>query len=698
MSETTNDKKDAPNSMENAKVPPKNGIVNFVDGFGDSVEILCDERLPEYDSGPALAYRARNKDGGAAEFFALVCEKHLTPRTTAAHIYQNISNGAIMPLISRGVAYWTPVKQERFIFLYRQISGKRIHQVGEEMALSWRQETVMETMVKPMAEMLRDFRDSSFFHGGIRPSNMFAANSTGKIENIVLGDCLALPPSYLQPVLFEPIERAMSQPVARGEGTAADDLYAFGVSLAVILRAHDPLLGMTDYEIIREKMEHGSYAAITGKDRFKGSILELLRGLLHDDAKERWTIDEVMTWLDGRRLSPKQSLKLKKAARPMTYDGRKYLYAAMLAMDVDSNPTETVRMIDSGDFDQWLERSLEDEEVLERVAVAVKTAREKGTGPGYEERLSANLSIALDPMAPIRYKGLRLMGDGIGSALTESIVLRQDIQRFVELFSQGLAFTWLTSSKNTSMDSGSLISRFDQCRNFIRHGKPGYGVERCIYTLSPESPCFSEKLKDYYVTSPEDMMRTFEDLCKKGNAPAMFLDRHCMAFLSIKDPKVLDPFLFELSSMEEHRRILGNLKCLGSIQKRSNLPMYPGIAKVFIDALPSVYARYHDREVREKLEAAAKKYAAEGDLNKMSMLFSNNEVIAKDMMSFRMSMKEYAELEREYAHLTSKLEDRNNFGKATGKELAAIVSSAIASVVILSAAFLLLSGHGGFTP
>ena len=279
MSETTNDKKDAPNSMENAKVPPKNGIVNFVDGFGDSVEILCDERLPEYDSGPALAYRARNKDGGAAEFFALVCEKHLTPRTTAAHIYQNISNGAIMPLISRGVAYWTPVKQERFIFLYRQISGKRIHQVGEEMALSWRQETVMETMVKPMAEMLRDFRDSSFFHGGIRPSNMFAANSTGKIENIVLGDCLALPPSYLQPVLFEPIERAMSQPVARGEGTAADDLYAFGVSLAVILRAHDPLLGMTDYEIIREKMEHGSYAAITGKDRFKGSILELLRGM-----------------------------------------------------------------------------------------------------------------------------------------------------------------------------------------------------------------------------------------------------------------------------------------------------------------------------------------------------------------------------------------------------------------------------------
>src|SRR5262249_30365580 len=153
---------------------------------------------------------------------------------------------------------------DRYIFLYKQVGGKKIQKDGAEMALGWRQEAVMDTIVRPMAELLKEFKDTGFFHGSIRPSNMFATVSGNKLENVILGDCLALPASYLQPALFEPIARSMSQPIGRGAGVISHDLYAFGVSLAVILRTHDPLKGMSDYEIIREKMEQGSYAAITG--------------------------------------------------------------------------------------------------------------------------------------------------------------------------------------------------------------------------------------------------------------------------------------------------------------------------------------------------------------------------------------------------------------------------------------------------
>ncbi len=676
------------------KLPQKAEVAKLRGKQGEDIEILCSGPLPEYDSGPVKAYQARSAGRGSGEYFALVCERHAMPRVFAISPYKNFSNAMLVPLVTSGVAFWPPAKEERYVFIYKNVLGKRIHKPGMPESLGWRQETVMESIVKPMAQILRELRDAGFVHGAIRPSNMFTDSTTGKAPQVVLGDCLSLPPSYLQPVLYEPIERSMAQVSGRGDGVLQSDLYSWGVTLAVFLRAHDPMQGMSDDEIIKEKLEFGSYAAITGKDRFKGSILELLRGLLHDDQKERWTIDEVTTWLDGRRLSPKQSQKHKKAARPLTFNANKYFYAPLLAMDLERNLPDILRLVDEGDMDQWMERSLEDEELTERVATQIKMSKEKGTGPGYEDRLASNLSVALDPMAPIRYKGLHLMGDGIGSAMVEAFCRKTDLQIFVDLFTQGFAFTWLTSSKNLMLDTGTLIARFDQCRNYIRHGKPGYGLERCIYTLSIECPCLSEKIKAYYVQSPEEMIVAFEDLCRKGNAPAMFLDRHSMAFLSAKEPKVIDPYLMDLSSTEDHRRVMGNLKCLASIQKRFDMDNFPGIAKVFVEALPVVYARFHDRDVRAKLETTVKKFAAEGDLVKMEAVLGNTEISNHDYIFFRKAMAEYSDLTKEYNNLLLRLDDKGVFGKSTGKEFAAIVSSGIAAIVILALGLMFMSKNG----
>jgi eukaryotic-like serine/threonine-protein kinase len=687
----------APANAKNTRPAAQKGdIATFHDSYGDAVEIHVNHPLPEYNSGPVKAYMARGRDRAANVFFALVCEKHLVPRIYAVTNYKNLTSPTLVPLESHGVTYWPPAKEERYVFLYKNVIGRRIHAIGQPEAMGWRQETVMDTIVKPLTAALYEFKDNSFVHGAICPSNMFADTSAGSVQHIILGDCLALPPSYTQPVLYETIERAMASPVGRGMGSVADDMYAFGVSLAVIMRSHDPLQGMTDDQIIREKVENGSYAAITGKDRFKGSILELLRGLLHDDPRERWTIEEMMTWLDGRRLSPKQALKHKRAARPLTYAGQKYLLSSILAMDIDLNPGETARIVEGGDLNQWLDRSLEDEEITERVETAMQGVRDRGMGPGYEERLASNLSIALDPYAPIRYKGLRLMGEGIGLAMAEAAILKQDLMRFVELFSHNIAMNWLLASKNTGLDSGSLISRFDACRNYIRHGKVGYGFERCIYTMCSETPCLSEKLRGYYVQTPEQMINAFEQLCLKDEGLAMILDRHSMAFLSVKEPKVIDSYLFDLGSNEEHRRVLGNLRTLGAIQKRFNLGNFPGLAKVFMAALPSVYARYHDREVREKLEANCRKYAADGDIGKMAVLLSNTEMTTKDFGAFKHAMMEYAELTKEYANLDKRMKDKNVFGKTTGKEIAAVASSIIAAIVMLSTAFVFFSNHSVF--
>ncbi|MFK7840520.1 MAG: hypothetical protein AB8B83_09370 [Bdellovibrionales bacterium] len=648
--------------------------------FAGDIEIFTNKPMPKFKSVQNQAFKAVSKGRNADNLIAIVCEKHCVPRRNAASVYSSIINPFLLPLHAYGKVYWPPAKQERYIVVYKHVINERLLEDDKEQAMGLKQDFVMDNVVKPMVDILQDFRDKDFVHGAIRPSNMFTSSSK---KGFVLGDCLSAQASSTQPALFETIERAQANSSARGVGTLTDDLYAFGVSLAVMMRAIDPLAGKDEEEVIKDKIVHGSYAAITGKDRFKGSILELLRGLLHDDPSQRWTVDEILVWLDGRRLSPKQALKRGKAARPFSFVGQKFLQPSLLAMAVDALPNETVRVMEDGSLKQWVERSLEDDLMSQRLDEAYQSSVQIGRGQGYEDRVVANIASVLDTMGPIRFRGQRLCADGVGSALYEAMVLKQDVKVFAALFMQSIAMNWVTATENPNLDVTGLISKFDLCKNFLRQNKFGFGLERCLYLLAPEAPCLSPKLENYYVSTPEDMMYAFEDICKKGHSPPLFLDRHSAAFLSVKDSKIIDSFLFDLNASEDHKNLIGNLKTLAAIQKRSNLDRFPHIAKTLNKRFPVLYKRFHDKKVREKLRENIEKFVKAGDLVKIANLLESPEVLEKDLKGFKAAALEYAQLRKEAEYLEKQLSDESTFGRSTGKEISALISGGLAALIII---------------
>jgi hypothetical protein len=655
--------------------------------LGTGIDIISSSRLPDYDVGEVKAYQAMERGGSGAKYIALVCEPHLVPRLRTISNYSAILHPSLAVLVNSGTVFWPLVAQERYVFVYKDTLGKKVMKEGSGYALAWRQEAVMNAVVEPMIKVLQEFRNKEFVHGAIRPSNMFYSGPAAKPEPIVLGDCLSVPAFYGQPILFETIERSMTDPLARGAGALADDIYAFGVTLAVMLRSTDPCEGMPEREIIREKIKFGSYSALTGKDRFKGFMLELLRGVLHDDPAQRWTIEEILAWQDGRRGSPKQSIPQKKAPRALTFDGEKYFQLSLLAMDLGRNPPEVEKIVENKDLEQWLKRSVEDDETLQRVDAAVTKTAESGTGHGHDERLVAYLSMALDPLAPLRYKGKCVRADGFGPALAAAIVQKHDLNVYAEMLLQGTILSWISNYQGANLDVTSWIGRFDSCRSYMRQSRAGFGIERSVYVLCPEVHCLSDKLARYFVRSPEDMIIAFEDLCRKGDAPALFLDRHSVAFLSVRDSKLIDSYMSDFESPDQYKKVLGNLKCLAAIQKRPNMGQFPGIAKAFLSMLDPVYARYHDRDFRKKIQTSINEFAVAGNLVKMSELLDNVGVIAKDLSAFYEAMEEYRELSKESARLMNSLAEKDVFGKTTGKHVAAGVSALLACIIIVTVAF-----------
>ena len=684
MSDTTiqDESKKKEDSLPRASTAPQAGDV----AFNENITIFAGNRLPQYDKGSVKAFSARGVDKAPANLIAYICEDHLTPRMLKAPNYAAILNPSLVRLVASGVVYWPLAGKEKYCFIYENTLGTPFFKDDLRGGMGLKQDLVLNNVIRPMVSVLADMRDKDIVHGNIRLSNFFDGNARN-FEKIVLGECLCLPASYNQPVLYEPVDRALCSPIGRGQGTGQDDLYSFGVCLALLLRHFDPLDGADDEEIIERKMEEGTYAVLLGKDRLSGAILELLRGLLYDDEGQRWTIDEVIQWLDGRRLSPKQFSRRAKAARPLLFNGKKYMRPELLAKDLSKNVPEATQLIDNTELEQWLTRALDDKPTKMRFDKAIEMSGEQAKGTSHSEELVARVSMALHPEGPMRYKNITVMPDSIGPAFTEAYMMKRDLQTYHDFFMHYFITQWIDLHPRGAADVGGLISRYDGARAYLRLKMIGGGFEKCLYALNPEMQCISEKLQKFYIRSPEDMMRALEKISALPGRPALFFDRHTAAFLSVKDRKNIDPYLHDLNSSDMHRKVLAEGRIVASIQKRSQMDFFPGIAKWYAENLSSVFERIHDRELRALLKKKMQKFVETGDLVKIVVIFDNPTLYQEDYMNFRKAMRQFFDLEHESKQIEKDLTDENTVGVDTGKQIAAIVSAALSGIIILLTVF-----------
>lgn len=667
------------------------GAVDAV--FNDSITISASIRIPHYDKGSVRAYAARGKDKAPENLFAMICDDALSPRTSKVSNYVSILNPSLPRLVASGIIDWSPAGKEKYCFIYENVMAAPLMHDDTTGGGGMRPDRVLTSVIRPMISVLQDMHDRDIVHGNIRPSNMFTSSVSNQ-ERAVLGECLALPIGCNQPALYEPINRALCSPLGRGTGTQKDDLYSFGVSLAMLMRHNDPTEGMSNEEILESKMEEGTYTTLLGRDRFSGAILELLRGLLYDDENQRWGLEDLLVWMDGRRLSPKQASRRLKASRPLPFNGEKYTRPEFLARDLNKNISEARKMIEGGDMEQWLARALEDKAVTARFEKALKYSEEDGKGAGYAEQVVARTAIALHPEGPIRYRSINLFPDGVGAALTEAYIAKRDIQAYVDFFMVYFVTQWIEVQSGTVNNSGDLIAKFDSARAYLRQKGIGFGIEKCLYILNPEIHCLSEKLQKFHVRSPEDMMHAFEKISKTPGRPLMLFDRHIIAFLSVKDRKNIDPYMHELNAPERYKRSLAEMKTLATIQKRSRMPNFPGIAEWMCDNLAEVYERFHDRELRADIQRSVNKYREGGDLGKIVALFDNSATYQNDFIEFRRAMRSYFDMDNECDDIERQLKNEGSYGLGTGHQIAAIIAGILSGIIIAAATFSSFSSGG----
>lgn len=613
--------------------------------LGKYVRIDTSNRLPQYDRSTAHAYAASDTRTPGTALYALICDESAPPRLDVLSALSRIEGLPLVVPADWDVVDWPRTSGQRFAVAFERPSGEPLVSGTDATFRPWREEQVVEHVIAPFTKILRELDGRSVTHRGICLENLFTAS--GRSE-AVLGECVGMPAGMMQPAVYETIPGGQALPEGRGEGVPADDLYALGVLVAVLLRGGNPMADWPDHDVIASKLTHGSYVAILGRTSLSLKLMEPLRGLLCDAEEERWVLEDLEMWLNGRHLSPKQANLPGKARRSFHFEGHDYWGPRALAHAMAAKWSDALRVMREGELDQWAQRSIVDEKQSARVR-AILAGGQVSQG-GSEDRTLARLLIALDPSAPVRFRDVAARIEGFPLLLAMNFEDEAKRKRVVDVVLSKLPQYWLELLGDKA--SPQLLQGFERMNLVLSRSQMGYGIERCLYEFNPEWPCLSPLVRGQFVHTVDRLLPVLENLVAAGKIGDEPIDRHIVAFLGARMNPPPDRILNGLADAQDRiarRRAIMHL--MAQAQRRHGPQKMPALTKWIGDFVAPVVDSLRNRKLRERARKGLDRAVDNGSLVELVSAVDDPEAHRRDTEGFNAAKQEYQRISREITWL-----------------------------------------------
>ena len=637
--------------------------------------------IPELSSPHAKAYAVEDRKESVTPLFALVCERSMPVRTNAMRAIKGVKSPGMMRLVEWGIVLWPIAGGECLAAVFERPRGVRVMNDLRDQIVPLTEHNVIPRLIEPVTLALRELSTRGVTHRAIRPTNMYYVDG----DRTLLGDCVTAPPAYDQPLLFEPIESGMANPIGRGTGTYADDMYAFGVSLTLMLLGFNPVARMDDAALLRQKMQSGTYAALVGEERIHFTLIELLRGLLSDNPDQRWDIDNLEMWLAGRRMAPQQSRVDKRATRGFPFEGTEYFHARELAHAMGKHWDQAIATVVEGKLELWLQRALEEKDKAKAIAKAVAT----GVAGSAEKRASLDIMMCkiltlLDPLAPIRYKGMVAMPDGLGACLAMVMAKREEPRLLAEVLLREIPAMWMETRLMQGLDDSRISINFQNLRAYLAQTGMGFGLERCLYEMNESMPCQSPLLTEDYVADLKQLLPALNAAAaKRKDSKQWPVDRHIAAFMGARFRSDIDRHLGALNEKDPVVAFLALLNLLAVFQYRTGQANLQHLSMWLVMLATPLVQRYHSRGKRQEMEKDLGKLARAGSIVEIYNLLENNEALTKDMSDFLWAQAQFQAAEEEIRELDDDGEERSKESELIGRQTATMIAILIAFFTLL---------------
>ncbi|MEM9879418.1 MAG: hypothetical protein AAF862_09090 [Pseudomonadota bacterium] len=511
---------------------------------------------------------------------------------------------------------------------------------------------ILRTIVVPnILASLKSIHDESLAYRSLSAERIYYKSETQ--EEIMLLESFSVPAGLEHPFSYETISRAMVEPVARGEGSEADDYYALGMLIAHLMLGRDPIGGRSEQSFQQARMTQGSFAAVVSGSSITGAVSALLRGLLQDDPEQRWGYKDVRNWLNGelRTAAPGHGAWI--MAQPVNFAGRTLTDRRTLSTAMQANPEAADSFIRRNATDQWVAQIAPGAEAHQAIVNLLEfgsTTKRVDASASAADAVLARFCSFLDPSGPVRFRNLTVMPDAIGPFFA-ACYLQDHKDKLANLQTLMSSNIW-----HSLMDLRALMagpeSQLDQMNSRVAWLKDAKqvneGLERALYTLNEGLPCHSEALGDAWVSTAGQALRAIDRRCRSGSEGIKLDDSDLIAFLAARATTVRG-YALKLASARPEARDSINLKMYGELHMLYGARPLPGLAKLFQARFRARIARLRGKTRRELLIQKVAEAAEQGSVHMLSKLINMDRLQAADDRGFGQAKARVKKLERAMA-------------------------------------------------
>jgi hypothetical protein len=636
-------------------------------------------------SGTLPALAARHASGRRG--FALACRPDLPPRLQAL---AGLGQGSIDQLLVPQVLVpgrLPGAARDSLLAVLPMPPGPPILTPATR-CRPWSETELLHDLLRPAARVLAAFAARGVTHRAIRVDNLFRSREGGPV---CVGDAFCLPPAFAQPAWSEAPPVAQCVPEGRGNGLPADDIFALGVALIAVAVGRVPWLGMDARTLHRTRLERGSFNALTHDLRLPGTLADLLRAMLADDPEQRPDAESVAGWpasMQGRKGAARA---VRRAGRPLVVGADQALDTRTAAWLLGSNWSEGVRAVRGGGLDGFLRRGIGDPQLAERLGEIGRAGLNEAPETA-DDLLLCRAIAMLDPLAPMCWRGVAMMPDGLGPLLARAHCAEEQAPLstadLVALVASEAPARWAHSGGDP--DLASTLSRSGaQWRVLLRTQGPAGGIERLLYALNPGLPCQSALLRGAWGGSPGALLAALEAAAPEAAAAVPPPpDRHIAAFLAARNEGGLERMLAPIAG-DPAQAIAARAAVLARMQTRfgGNVAL-PRLAAWLVAAAEPLFATWHSRSVRQAIPRRLAEIAATGDLAALHAVLDDPAARRADAEGAAAAHAEITAIETELAAIGDGAAVRRAQARAMGEQAAAGIGLA----AFLAAAMLIAAG------